>query len=267
MGRRVQTRPTPSREPRVAPLRSSTSLADELTAVVAAWEAGGAHSPQTLARMSQTVARFARRLTAAGITSFSEVHPRQAQGFVTAPVASGQASQVATQHARRTAVRTLYRTLRALGHAVADPTLDTMLPPRGVLAARPLTEDEVTLCRATAQLTGGHRAPVRATAWALGEATAVSSEITTLTVAALDDPAAPQAVQLPGTRRHDARVGLLTDWGSRVLAARVTALHASGGDEATLLAYGGQAPLLKETPRMSSRVHGAAASAKDLHRS
>ena len=49
---------------------------------------------------------------------------------------------------------------------------------------------------------------MRAVAWALGEATAVSSEITAVRLADLDDPAHPQTVRLPGTRRHDPRVGI-----------------------------------------------------------
>ena len=119
--------------------------------MIAAWQAAGTHTPQTSARMGETVGRFARRLAAVGVPSFAGVEPHHARRFITAPVGSGHAPQVATQHARRTAVRTLYRTLRALGHDVADPTLDITLPPRGVLAARPLTDDEVTLCRASTQ--------------------------------------------------------------------------------------------------------------------
>ena len=91
-------------------------------------------------------------------------------------------------------------------------------------------------------MTRGRWAPMRTVAWALGEATAVSSEITTLTLAALDDAAAPRTVALPGTRRHDPRVGVLTEWGSRVIAARVAAQLAAGAERTTLLAYGGQAP-------------------------
>ncbi|GIG27012.1 hypothetical protein [Cellulomonas denverensis] len=83
-----------------------------------------------------------------------------------------------TQHARRTVVRTLYKTLRRLDHPVGDPTLDLVLPPRGLRVARPMTDDKVTLARASAQAMPGRRGWMRATAWALGEAGAVSSEIT-----------------------------------------------------------------------------------------
>lgn len=206
------------------------------------WRDDGAHSEQTLARMSETAYRFASRLDASGVTAFADVPPRAAGAFVTARTGSGAVAELTTQHARRTAVRTLYRTLRALQLAEGDPTLDLRLPPRGLLAARPLTDDEVTLCRASAQLTNGPWASARSVAWALGEATAVSSEITAVTLGDLDDPRHPHRVRLPGTRRHDARTAPLTTWGSRVLASRAWHLMGRGAGPDTLLAYGGQAP-------------------------
>jgi hypothetical protein len=236
--RQAQHRSAPADDPHL-----SLTAHGQVTAVRAASAAAGAHSAQSLARMSETMDRFAARLLASGITTFVDVDASAARGFITAPVSEGRPAEVAAQHARRTAVRTLFRTLRSLGYPVTDPTLDIALPPRGLLAARPLTDDEITLCRASAQLTRDHWASMRATAWALGEATAVSSEITAMTLADLDDWAAPGAVRLPGTRRHDPRVGRLTEWGSRVIAARAAALRATGaGPPTTLLAYGGQTP-------------------------
>ncbi len=132
--------------------RENGGLWVEHRQVLDAWAAGNVHSAQTLARMSETVTRFTRRLQATGVGSFAEVDPAHACGFITAAVAGGAPPQVATQHARRTAIRTLYRTLRAVGFEVADPTLDLALPARGTRAARPLTDDEITLCRASAQM-------------------------------------------------------------------------------------------------------------------
>ena len=138
---------TPAAAP--SPVLVPSSRPEDLLAVqqrvVAAWADAGAHSEQTLARMGETTRRFARRLQAQGVASFSDVSPGHARGFVHAPVAGGTAPEIATQHARRTAIRTLYRTLRLLGYPVADPTLDLALPPRGLTVARPLTDDEVTL--------------------------------------------------------------------------------------------------------------------------
>ena len=241
MARRLPDTPAGPRtrpQPRLTP----PGLVTELDAVTARWAVDGAHSEQTLARMTETARRFAARLQAVGASSFAEVTPLQARGFVTAVTGSGTAPEVATQHARRTAVRTLYRTLRTLGQAFGDPTLDVTLPARGLLTARPLTDDEVTLCRASAQLTNGPWASARAVAWALGEATAVSSEITILTVADLDDPHRPRRVRLPGTRRHDPRTGTLTAWGARMVASRAEHLLGTGAGRGALLAYGGAAP-------------------------
>jgi integrase/recombinase XerC len=167
------------------------------------WRQSGTHSDQTLDRMTETIHRFTDRLRAQEVAQFGEVTRRQAHGFITAPVSGGVPAEVATRHARRTAVRTLYRTLRGLGEPVGDPTLDIQLPPRGLLVARPLTDDEVTLCRARVQMTAQRSAPMRSVAWALGEATAISSEITTVRLVDVDDPRNPGWVRLPGTRRHD----------------------------------------------------------------
>ncbi|WP_345502992.1 tyrosine-type recombinase/integrase [Pedococcus ginsenosidimutans] len=190
--------------------------------------------------MTETAQRFAGRLTAIGIGAFADVRPETAQAFVSARTIKGRPPELATRHARRTALRTLYRTLRSLRLADGDPTLDLDLPPRGELVARPLTDDEITLCRASAQLRPGRRASTRCVAWALGEATAVSSEITAITVADLDDPLNPTWVRLPGTRRHDPRTAALTHWGAAVIAHRVRDLAGCGPQ--TLLAYGGRAP-------------------------
>ena len=210
--------------------------------VLGRWTESNALTEQTLARMGETVTRYTRRLHAQGVTRLADVTPADAAGFVSSALPSGAAPELATRHARRTAVRMFYRSLRGLGFPAGDPTLDLALPPRGVLAARPLTDDEVVLGRVSCQVGRGRGGRRHAVAWALGEATAVSSEITAVTVADLDDPDAPRRVRLPGTRRHAPRVGVLTDWGSVVLARRVAELREVGGDGATLLAYGGAAP-------------------------
>ncbi len=144
-------------------------------------------------------------------------------------------------HARRTALRMLYRTLRARGWHDGDPTLDLSLPPRGVRAARPLTAHEVALCRLSSRLGAGVRSLRRAVCWALGETTAVSSEIAALRLRDLDDPKLPTVVRLPGTRRHDPRTGVLSPWGQAVLVRHTHALQDAGADADTLLAYSGAA--------------------------
>jgi integrase/recombinase XerC len=210
--------------------------------VLSHWGSDGLHSEQTVARVGETAVRFAARLRASGVATFSDVTPSDAAAFVNARTRTGGEPELATRHARRTAVRMLYRSLRGLGQPAGDPTLDLRLPPRGLLAARPLTDDEVMLCRATAQLGWVAAARLRAVVWALGETGAVTSEITTLTVGALDDPRTPTSVRLPGTRRNDPRVSSLTGWGQRILGRHVGDLLGHGATSVTPLAYVGGAP-------------------------
>lgn len=134
----------------------------------------------------------------------------------------------------------LFRTLRELGADVHDPTIDLALPPRTARPARPLTDAEITLGRTAARL--GHAGSAslqRAVAWALGEATAVTSEISAIRIADLDDPERPHVVHLPGNRRVDPRVGELTDWGATVVARQVALLRDRDYGSATLLTYRG----------------------------
>jgi integrase/recombinase XerC len=238
MARRLPTDEVPNR-----PHHPVRGMQDELEGVMLQWQISEVHSPQTYARMTETVHRFAARLAAQGIGTFAAVTAEHAAAFVLAPTSEGRRPEVNTEHARRTAVRTLYKTLRRLDHPVGDPTLDLVLPPRGLKVARPLTDDEVTLARASAQAMPGRRGWMRATAWALGEAGAVSSEITAVRVSDLNDPDNPQHVHLPGTRRlRPCRVEL-TPWAHQVIAYRVMTLRRAGrGGPGTLLTYGGATP-------------------------
>jgi hypothetical protein len=66
-------------------------------------------------------------------------------------------------------------TQRQLGAYDCDPTIDLVLPPRSFLAVRPLTDDEIVVCRSfSLQTLTATRQPA---AWALAEATARNSEI------------------------------------------------------------------------------------------
>ncbi|MGZ6818329.1 MAG: tyrosine-type recombinase/integrase [Blastococcus sp.] len=221
---------------------SAGTLDDELARAVALWRTAGTHTDGTLARLLETTAAFVRRLRAQGVGSFTAVTPAHAASFVSARTRHGGAPELATRHARRTALRTLFRTLRALGLHDSDPTMDLVLPPRGLLVARPLTDDEVGLCRASAQMGAGARSQMRAVAWALGEATALSSEVTMVRIRDVDDLDQPTAVQLPGTRDLDGRRGELSPWGRLVLRTRVNTLRAGGASTDTLLCYAGSAP-------------------------
>lgn len=204
------------------------------------WAASGEFTEQTLDRCGETITRFARRLNAQGVTDPAAISAGHCCGFMEASTVKGVAPELTTRHARRTALRMFFRTLRDLGHNVGDPTLDLKLPPRTGTAARPLTDVEITLCRASARLgEAGSTSLQRAVCWALGEATAVSSEISTVRVGDVDDRTAPRWVRLPGTRRYDPRLGELTDWGSRILARQLELLGERRCTPATLLTYRG----------------------------
>ena len=241
MARRL---PSPSEAARLAAYDGD--LDEELGWVLLRWEVSATHSTQTLVRMTETVQRFTRRLSATGIRSFTRVTPGHAAAFVRAPLPDGSLPEIHTQHARRTALRVLFRTLRALDVPLGDPTLDLVLPPRGSRVARPLTPEEVTLCRASAQATPGRRKLMRAVAWSLGEASAVSSEITAVRVRDLDRGdglTLPGTVTLPGTRRLRPRTVPLTDWGSQIIAQRLVDLRRRDRlHPDALLAYGGLTP-------------------------
>jgi site-specific recombinase XerD len=189
----------------------------------------------------QTLARFARRLRQQGVTDPAQITAAHCQGFIDAPTASGPPPELTTRHSRRSALRMMFRTLRDLGHDVGDPTLDLRLPSRSVQAARPLTEVEVTLCRASSRMgEAGGKTLHRAVCWALGETTAVTSEISAVRVGDVDDPAAPRWVRLPGTRRHDPRRGELSTWGSTIVRRQLELLAQRHATPATPLTYRGQ---------------------------
>ncbi len=209
--------------------------------VLAAWSKGEDFTEQTLARASEGVQRFTKRLTAQGVDTLEQVRPEHCAGFIDATTVKGSPPLLTSRHTRRTTLRMYFRTLRQLGHDVGDPTLDILLPVRTATTARPLTDDEVTLARVTARLgDAGTRSLQRAVCWALAEATAVTSEISAIRVRDVDDARAPRWVQLPGTRRHDPRAGELTDWGSLIVARQLQALTQSRHTSATLLTYKGR---------------------------
>jgi integrase/recombinase XerC len=168
-------------------------------------------------RMVEIIERFLRYAHGRGIRLLEDVSPGDVQGFLSAPIGgpSGLAPpSVATSHLRRSAVRLLFRVLRRLEVVDHDPTLDLVLPPRSSLHARPLTDDEIALCRSYSLRTLTEtRCPA---AWALAEASARTSEIPRITFADLELDTS--RVWIPGSAKTEPRFGRLTAWG-------VTQLH------------------------------------------
>jgi integrase/recombinase XerC len=175
------------------------------------------------ARVGSTLSdfeRFCRR--GHGITEPNEVTVAIAAQFVSAGDRYGGAPTTSLQHFRRSALRLLYRAPRCSGAAVGDPTLDLQLPPRSPLSTRPLTDEEVLLCRAASSWSLNDTR--RAAAWACAEATGRSVELGHVTRADVDLDRA--RVWLHGGPKTAKRWGALSDWGCSQLERRLGGLSA-----------------------------------------
>lgn len=174
-------------------------------------------------RTSTILERFGRFATeGCGLFDLAEVSCSVARAFVTASTGRGTAPSISTMHWRRTALRLLFRAARRQGLVDGDPTLDLDLPPRSSLGTRPLTDDEITLCRSVAQWSlAGSR---RAAAWALAEATCRSSELPG--VAGDDVNLDSGRVWIGGGKTTLPRNGQLTEWGLVQVRARIEELDA-----------------------------------------
>ena len=186
-------------------------------------------------RTSGILDRFGRfAADGCGLADLRQVTAEAAQAFVTAPTSDGAPPSASTMHWRRTALRLLFKAARRNGLADGDPTLDLDLPPRSPLGARPLTDDEVTLCRSAAQWSlGGSR---RAAAWALAEATCRSSELPNVTGDDVDLDSGE--VWIGGGKATEPRHGQLSDWGLVQVRARIAELEAPS----LPLVYSGRSP-------------------------
>jgi site-specific recombinase XerC len=155
---------------------------------------------------------------------------------VLAPVSTNDGLRepsVATAHLRRSAVRLLSRVLRTVGVLEGDPTLDLVLPPRSSLVARPLTDDEIVVCRSFAlrTLTETRQPAV----WALAEATARTSEIPCIRSRDLDFRS--RRVWIHGGSKTEPRFGRITPWGVQQLERRVRHLREIGSEADERLMY------------------------------
>ena len=168
-----------------------------------------------------------------GVARLGEVSGEHVEAFVRASTGAGQVPSIATMRLRRSALRLLFRTARESGLVEGDPTVDLVLPSRTNESARPLTDDEVDHCR---RVCLHDLASTRLSmAWALGEATARTAEITHVTFGDLD--LASGWVWLRGSAKTEPRWGALTEWGAVQVARHVRGLGNVERD--TALAYGG----------------------------
>lgn len=223
----------------VARLHPKMSVDDFVVAVLRQWRDADPRTDQTITRMGEIVVRFVRRLRATGTETVDQIDSAACAAFIDAPSRTGEQPADATRHFRRVTLRALFRTGRQLRVIATDPTVDLTLPPRTSLTARPLTDDEVMLCRTSAFAVRACDLR-RPAAWALAEATAATSEIPSLRRSdLLPFGDVPEAVSLPGTRRLRPRTVELTDWATTIIARRLDELPEAPD---TLLAYVGHAP-------------------------
>jgi integrase/recombinase XerC len=167
-----------------------------------------------------------------GHLPIADLTPETVAQFVFARDDDGSRPSTAAMHWRRSAIRLLHRIWRDLDLADGDPTLDLRLPPRSSLAARPLTDDEVAVCRWASLAT-----PVETrhpAVWALAEAGATSGEIPT--VRGVDMNLRAQTVWIGGSTKTDARTAALTEWGAQQLRRRI---EIPGRDPSVAVAYEG----------------------------
>jgi integrase/recombinase XerC len=172
--------------------------------------------------------RFVSFAQAHEVLLLADVAPHLVARFLRARTGTHNLPSIATMHSRRASVRLLFRLLREFGAVAGDPTLDLVLPPRSGLATRPLTDEEVDLCRWAAL--SSLVATSKPAFWALGEAGASTLEIARVTVADLD--VEEGRVWLSGGPRTDARMAPLTDWGAKQLGRR---LRSRGCDDPSRL--------------------------------
>jgi integrase/recombinase XerC len=196
----------------------STSINDQRR-VVEAIASSEVLSEQSLLRVTDLLERFCTfSARAFSIESLGEVHQPVAEAFVRAPSSEGDPS-VATMYLRRSVLRLLFRTARELGLADHDPTIDVVLPPRSSLRVRPLSDEEVALCRAASRHSlSATRLPA---AWALAEASARSAELGHVRAADVDLDGG--RVWLHGSSKVEPRWAPLTDWGVAQVARRLAA--------------------------------------------
>jgi integrase/recombinase XerC len=167
-------------------------------------------APSTLSELPRKMQLFAvfceRGLAIADVRHIDAEHAR---AFVVATRSDGRPAALSWMHVRRGAVRLLFKEGRRLRLVDVDPTLDLELPPRSSMATRPLTDDEIELCRACARES---LADLRGSlCWALSEATARPAEIGQVRTCDVDLEG--RQIYLRGDPRTFPRWAPLTDWG------------------------------------------------------
>lgn len=195
------------------PLAAAAFVADELVRTWWSSEVQGR-------RMSALIGRVVAFAEASGCRTLDSFDGQLARAFVDAVDADGQMPSLELRHRRRCAIRLLFRAARARDLSDGDPTLDLVLPRRSPLHTRPLTDEEMVLCRASASWS--LTATRRAAAMALAETTARTGEAGLIRASDLDLDAS--RVWLPGGGTTAPRWGEVSEWGAAQLRRRLDAL-------------------------------------------
>ncbi len=209
------------------------TLRREGALIIEALEVDGLLAAQSLPRTTELIEQFCSYCeTGIGLDALAEVQEGHAAGFVAAPTSQGDPAP-ATMHLRRSGLRLLFRTARAMGLVESDPTLDLALPPRSSLKTRPLTTDEVEVCRASSLHTlTSTRLPA---AWALAESSVRSAELGHVRIGDVDLEAS--RLWIAGSPRTVPRSVPLSEWAVIQLDRRIRALAADADHP---LAYAGR---------------------------
>lgn len=200
---------------------------------------------QTREKLSETADHLATFCEARGTLQLEDLGAADVRLFVNARNRTGGSPALATRHLRRTNLRILFSAGRSLGHRLGDPTLDVSLPPRSLKGTRPLTENEISLCRLAARRRP--RPDRKTAAFALAEATATTGEMPYIELHHLDLESG--TLELPGSRHNEARTGQLTEWGARMLTGWVSRLPAGSG-----VIYNGDGRSLKGPQSSASQL-------------
>jgi len=169
-------------------------------------------------KMREGWGRIVSYSEARGITVVARFTRQLAMEWFEAPTPrTGKPPTSPTMQHRRWTLRAYFWILRQLNVNCEDPSLDLDVPARERAIFRPLTDDEVDLCRAVS-LTAGRHAPW-SIAWAMAETGGTHSELDALTWSDLDLQAG--LVHLPGTLLIEGRDVLLNDWQTQILTSYV----------------------------------------------
>ena len=161
------------------------------------------------------------------IRDIRDIGRDEAETFINRAITSGREIRkpsFPTRRNRRMAMRRAYMILRTLGYVIPDPTIDVVLPSKTAGKARACSDSELERLRKSIypDLYGISHASLLA----LAEAGATNTEISSLTMSAVDLEAG--TVRLHGTYRTVPRTNPLTEWGLTVL--KQWAAHSQSDD-------------------------------------